>query len=240
MQLPKVLVGCPTYDGKEYCLDDYISGLYSLTYGNFDVCIADNSKKSGYFRKLQGIAGEWHGKRNGKFEVIRQGYSSPEPRQRIVEGKNMIREVALDRKYDYFLSLEQDVVAPADFIERLLSRGKDIISGTYFNFVPKLNSLVVLAYCYKSEQDRAEERTSTLGILDLCPGRVIENLRATGVGCILIRREVLEGIKFRFVREKSAFDDWWFCTDAIEKGYSINLDTSMLCKHICRPWLGEE
>ena len=34
---PKVLVGCPTYDGKKYCLKEYAEALKKLTYDNFDV-----------------------------------------------------------------------------------------------------------------------------------------------------------------------------------------------------------
>lgn len=239
MDLPKILVGCPTFDGKEYCLDEFIEGLDSLTYENFDVCLVDTSKKSDYFRKLKKLAEGWNSRKKQKFQVLRQGFSSPEPKQVIVGGRNKLREMVLTNGYDYFLSLEQDVIPPPDFIERLLSRNKDIIAGAYFNFVPELNSLVVLAYFYKNEEDEKAEKTTTLGLHDLFPSRVIEKLRATGVGCILIKKEVLKSIEFRVEANERAFDDWWFCTDAIEKGYSINIDSSMFCKHHYRPWLNE-
>ena len=69
MEKPRVLVGCPTYDGKEYCLKEYIDGLKSLTYDNFEVCIADNSRKSEYFKKIREIAGDWNSERKQKFAV---------------------------------------------------------------------------------------------------------------------------------------------------------------------------
>ncbi len=237
---PKILVGCPTYDGKEYCLEEYIEGLYSLSYKNFDICLVDNSKKGGYFRKLKGIAEKWNSEMDGEFNILKQGHNSSEPKKRIVDGRNLIRDLALKKNYDFFLSLEQDVIPPKDFIQRLLERNQKVISGTYFNLVPELNSLVILAYFYRSEEDRLAEKTTTLGIADLAPSRVIENLRATGIGCMLIKNEVLREIEFRFVEGNNAFDDWWFCTDALGKGYSISLDTGMLCKHLYKPWVTEK
>ena len=35
--------------------------------------------------------------------------------------------------YDYFLSLEQDVIPPKDIIEQMLKSEKKIITGVYFN-----------------------------------------------------------------------------------------------------------
>ena len=236
METKKVLVGCPIYDGKEYCLKEYIEGLKSLTFENFDVCLVDTSKKGDFFKKLLEIASDWEKEKKGKFSVKRIPYISPEPRQRIIEARNMIREIALKENYDYFFSLEADVIAPSDMIERLLLREKEIVSGVYFNLVPQRNSLVILAFEKTGENEHGEVETRTLTLQDIMPSRLIENLYVTGVGCILIKRNVLAKIKFRFDEKFDAFDDWWFCTDAIKEGFSINLDTSMLCKHYYKPW----
>lgn len=56
------------------------------------------------------------------------------------------------------------------------------------------------------------------------------NIRATGLGSILIHKDVLEKIRFR-IASKKAFDDIWFCNDAKDKGFEIWADTSQQCIH---------
>ena len=63
---PKVLVGCPTYDGKKYCLKEYAEALKKLTYANFDVLIVDNSKESGYSCMIEALG----------FKVIRNEWQN--------------------------------------------------------------------------------------------------------------------------------------------------------------------
>lgn len=49
----KVLVGCPTYAGKEYCLDAWVKGYHALTYDNKIAYQVDNTRVStAYFELL--------------------------------------------------------------------------------------------------------------------------------------------------------------------------------------------
>ena len=50
---PKVLVGCPTYEGKEYILDRYIERVKEFTYDNYDILLVDNSKTNDYAKKIK-------------------------------------------------------------------------------------------------------------------------------------------------------------------------------------------
>ena len=52
-----------------------------------------------------------------------------------------------------------------------------------------------------------------------------------GLGCVLIKRNVLEKVKFRYDKEKSPWDDVWFCEDARKEGFKVYLDTGVRCKH---------
>ena len=47
MSNPKVLVGCPTFSGKEYCLREYADRVKSLSYDNYDVFAFESDH--GYF-----------------------------------------------------------------------------------------------------------------------------------------------------------------------------------------------
>jgi len=240
MEKPRVLVGCPTYDGKEYCLKEYIEGLKSLTYDNFEVCIADNSRKPEYFKKIREIAGDWNSGRKQKFSVKKVGYNSDIARQRIVESRNVLREKALNEGFDYFFSLEQDLIPPPDCIERLLERKRKVISGTYFNIVPERSAVTVLAYKGIGKNAEGKVIHKTLDLFELFPSRLIEGLLATGIGCMLIHMDVLKKVKFRFVEEEKAFDDWWFCEDATAIGEPVVLDTSMFFGHNYRAWVKDK
>ena len=116
----KVLVGCPTSEHKEYCLGEYIKGIRALTYPYVDILLVENSKDNVYFEKLSKL-----------FPTIKGPWNDG-ARQRIVDSRNILRKKVLNGDYDYFFSLEQDIVPPKDAIERLLSHGKKIISGIYY------------------------------------------------------------------------------------------------------------
>ncbi len=52
---PKVLVGCPTSDYKEECLEEYAEAVKNLSYDNYEVLLIDNSKGNEYFERGQWI-----------------------------------------------------------------------------------------------------------------------------------------------------------------------------------------
>ena len=49
---PKVLVGVPTFDGKEYVLKRFVDRVNELTYPH-DFVMIDNSKTNKYFNNYQ-------------------------------------------------------------------------------------------------------------------------------------------------------------------------------------------
>ncbi|MBW2978931.1 hypothetical protein KY304_02365, partial [Candidatus Woesearchaeota archaeon] len=74
---PKILIACPTYQGKEYCLDKYINALKSLTYQNKDILFVDNSKTHDYFNKIK----------SKRFAVIKDK-PLKKPHDSIVQSRN--------------------------------------------------------------------------------------------------------------------------------------------------------
>ncbi len=219
----KVLVGCPTSGHKAYCLDEYAKAIKNLTYGNFDALIVDNSETEDYINKIISI-----GLNAKKIDYCESA------RDRIINARNLIRTAVLDDGYDYFLSLEQDVIPPKDVIERLLNHEKDIVSGVYFKDFVFRNSTggiikkEILPLAYKSI---GKDMMKQLNFKDV-QGDGLMQVDACGLGCILISKKVLEIIKFRYVKDKKPFDDIWFCRDSKEKGFDIYLDKSVKCKHL--------
>ncbi|MBS3095528.1 hypothetical protein J4231_02520 [Candidatus Woesearchaeota archaeon] len=219
---PKVLVGCPTSSHKSYCLAQYASAIKSMSYDNFDVLLVDNSKGNSYFRaiKSQGLP------------VVKVPYTES-AKQRIVDSRNIIRRKVLDCDYDYFLSLEQDVIPPKDVIQRLIRHDKGIVSGVYFTYQKdKAIELGLRPVLYK------KSGTNSLKVMlerDVLKPRLIE-VGACGLGCVLIRKDILKNIRFRFSKDFEGFDDVWFCYDAFNLGFKVYADTSVKCKHLISGW----
>ena len=40
---PKILVACPTFDGKIYCLDRWVDAVRKIDYPNYSMLLVDNS-----------------------------------------------------------------------------------------------------------------------------------------------------------------------------------------------------
>lgn len=226
----KILVGCPTYKGYAYCLQQYLDRVRSLTYSQFDLVLVDNSEDDTYAEKMRSLG----------ITVLCSPFV-PDAKERIVQSRNLLRQYALDHGYDYFLSLEQDILPPPDVIERFLRHEKKIVTGVYFKlyalaltakgsdktFKTKKKILAPVLFKFTSDPHKMEICT----IHDVKKPQLLK-VRASGLGCMLIHRSVLEKIPFRVEPELDAFDDVLFCSDLYEQGFELYADTTALCKHL--------
>lgn len=243
----KVLIGCPTSDHKRYCIQQYLAGVQGIDYDNYDFMIVDNSKTDDYFKELQSYG----------IKVMKSPYVEP-ARVRITESRNLLRKIFLEGDYDYFFSLEQDVVPPKDVLKRLLAHDLPVVSGVYYNIFtnPQTGARETrpLVWISPSEQEIEDIKAGRKGPIpqqkllsgewkpsdmtaQLSSGEVREpkliEARQTGVGCMLIRRDVLEKISFR--HGEGGFDDVYFCDDVISNGWKVMVDTSVKCEHLVQP-----
>jgi len=213
-------VGCPTSFHKEHCLPQYTQVIKSLTYPNYDILLVDNSKDDTYLKKIQA---------QGLPAVKGPYYEGA--RDRIVHSRNILREKALEQGYDYFLSLEQDVIPPRDVIERMLSHTKPVISGVYFNRirVNGISKLTPLNYKLSKKEPGKLPSMKPLNEADLSTNKLLETISA-GVGCLLIHNTVLKKVKFRY-EGAEAFDDRFFFIDLYNLKIKAYTDTSLKCVH---------
>jgi GT2 family glycosyltransferase len=225
---PKVLVGCPTSNHKAYCLKEYVEALKSLDYANFDILLVDNSEKEDYFSELKKL----------KIPVERVKYEK-QVRDRIVKARNLIVETMIKGNYDYFFSLEQDIIPPVDVIQRLLDCKKNIVSGVYFkefeynveNTNIKKEIILPMAFV---DYDIKKGLIKQLTYSEVIDDRLIK-ISTCGLGCILIHKSIfLKDIRFRYEEGKKPFDDVWFCRDVKDAGFEIYLDTSIKCRHLTK------
>lgn len=227
---PKVLVGCPTSDHKEYCLADYAAGIKNLTYKKFDVLLVDNSKDDKYEGKINAL----------NLPVVRSPFSEY-TKDRVIRARNLLREKVIEGDYDYFLSLEQDVIPPPNIVEGLLRHNKSIVSAVVYHIFPQKQSKEWI-----EKPLLAVKSQSIQGKLAFLTAKQIENINAIvkvdycPMGCLLISRKVLEKIKFRYEEfkyktdnpDEVKWDDWCFCEDAQKEGYEIFADLGAECRHL--------
>lgn len=229
MNIPKVLVGVITASPYRYCLDEFIKSVRSFIYNNFDLLIVDNSKDNSYYDLLKSI----------NLNVIKDEYTE-DIRERLVHSRNILRDYILENNYDYLLSLEQDIIAPKDTINRLIRHNKDVVTAVYFKLVEKSyfekNKLikkakelypVLFQFAPKEMHDKMR-----FVLPSEVQGDKFFKVRGCGLGCILMSKKVLKKISFKTVKGNTSYDDLWFCDDAIKNGFDIYADTSVKCKHL--------
>ncbi len=227
----KILIGCPTYEGYRYCIDEYLSRIKELLYKNFDLILVDNSRSDEFYSELK-----------SRGINVLKGIYYDDVKKRISESRNLLREKFLEGDYDYFLSLEQDVIPPKDILNRLIRHVKDAVSGVYYKYygititsnskktgkaIKKGRTLLPLIFKFSDEKDKME-----ICKLEEVEGEKFFKIRACGLGCVLISKKVLEKIKFRSDPKLDTFDDFLFCSDVIDNGFDIYADTSVKCKHL--------
>ena len=215
---PKILVGCPTSFHKEYCLVEYAKAIKSLSYPNFDILLVDNSPDDSYLKKI---------KEQG-LPAIKGPYFEG-ARDRIIASRNILRQKAIDEGYDYFFSLEQDVIPSADIIQNLLKHKKTVICGVYFtnNVVGSKKVLIPLVYKLLDKETLSMRPLNDNELWEF-PG--LMKIVSAGLGCLLIHKSILERIKFRY--DKNTFDDRWFFIDLYDMKVEPFADSTIKCKHL--------
>lgn len=230
---PKVLIGIPTSFHKEYCLNEFLEGIKNLDYPNFDHLIIENSSNDNYFNKLKKL----------NLNVIK-GKISESPIQSISMSRNQLIDVAIEKKYDYLLFLDQDVILPKDSLTKLTSHNKKAICGIYFNNIVQPNGTVKLSSgVYKvipnSENEEGLPSMEEISEQELFGENILEVVSCGG-GCLIIHKDILE--KVRFNEELERFEDRHFCIDLFKKNIKLSCDPRVKCKHMIvnRPYKWKE
>jgi len=214
---PKVLVGCAINEAYEYCLEPFITSVKTLTYQNYDTLFVENSKTNRFLDKLK----------EKSLNVIKCDWNE-NARERIVQSRNMLRDYVINKNYDWFLMLDQDVIPPRDVIEKLLAHKKRVICGIYYGIFQ--NKLKPVAWYWDAFNDA---NNTNMFQFD---HRIVQSYKLVyglfGLGCCLIHRSILGKVEFRYIKDMDSFEDTWFALDLKAKKIKIYADTSILCKHL--------
>lgn len=221
--IPKVLVFTVTYEGKDYCFNEFKEQVSNFNYpkDSYRHVWIDNSESLDYYNKLKSEGLEvYH---------VERGNNA---REALARSQNFARKLAIDGLYDYMLSIESDEFnIPVDIIQHLISKAKDVV-GCYYLIGPTNNrrgcvTLTTQVDGLTGTRLVSEEETKQLLEVDgLFP------VNSCGLGCTLISKEVFKKISFMYFPELKAFSDVFFANDVWRNGFKIYLDSSVKLEHL--------
>jgi GT2 family glycosyltransferase len=223
--VPRVLIGIPTYEGKNYCLDAFIQNISKFTYpkSRLGIYIADNSKDNKnaiMISRKYGIKCFW------------RDYTGYSVNEKLADSHNQVRQYALDEGYDYLFHLESDVFPQADIIQQLIWCRKTIVCGLYQVFDGAWRTPCIKLMDNKHEHSR--EFTFFTDITNYHHWFIDGKLKKThiaGIGCALIKKNVLFNFPFRSDKNINVPPDSWFAQDLQQAGVQNWVHTGLLAYH---------
>lgn len=224
MDDPKVLVACPVSDHKDYVLLDWLVYTNNLTYSNYELLIVDNSQDPEYHKKFVDYG----------FNVIRVDPNGRINREYIAECLETIREFALKGGFDYFFSLECDIFPPRNIIEWLLTHHLPVVSCAYYTGIGEDSAILLQDIDNIGDWHKVHDMTTVHAFRQM-DGKV-KPIYANGIGCCLIRRDVLELIPFRISSDDEGYPDSFFHQDLFINGIINYVDTSVVVRHYNHDW----
>lgn len=233
----KIFVGIVTNtERKGYCREALINNIQSQEGGNFELVVfmADNAKNN-----YKDLYPEWIN--YAHLPLPERDHSI---REVLAEQRNMLRKQFLKMKeFDYFMSWESDVILPKRSIARLLENIQ----------MPKIDVITAINIHHKGEDSNLPIAITAEGAKLEGTARQVDwddvlkaheenegmmKIAGSGVGCSLIKREVLEKVRFRVELDKGAFDDMFFSKDVNKEGYVQLMDCRIIADHRQGGWEG--
>jgi GT2 family glycosyltransferase len=232
--IPRVLVVVVTYNGKDYCKQEFMNRLDKLTYPKYDYLIVDNTAFP-ILKCTYHAENIYDGTLLEEISEHKLENKENNSRIRITESYNYARDLFLKEGYDFMFTLEADIIPHKNIIEMLMDYHESIIGAPYFIGFDKDRKLCVFTgnkFKRKSKDGKYIEVYEFLDSNDLGKG-IFYTPKGCGLGCLLIDREVIEKVKFR---HEDVHCDTYFHQDAIALGYKVAVDTTLVVKHY---WNGD-
>ncbi len=114
----KVLIATPTFEGKEYCFEEYLNSIQKLDWPNKEYLIIDNSDTLDFYNR-------WKDKINPNVKFIHLDLVGLHGNRKIASSMEHIREYFLKSDAKWYLNLESDVILPSDSLKKIIEYSKD-------------------------------------------------------------------------------------------------------------------
>lgn len=153
----------------------------------------------------------------------------------------------LEGDFDAILLLDLDMLHPPDILERLRAHDLDMVTGHYY----ARNARYIHSICWETGNGSWPWRPMVN-----VPRTGLHEIAVAGMGCVLIKRTVVEAVKRRLPPgghpfgigplpeatgdHKSLGSDFRFFTLARMLGYKLYLDASIESRHATVFWLNHQ
>lgn len=226
MALPKVLMFTVTYEGKDYCFEEFLENAKQINYPNVRHVWFDNSKGDGYFNKLKGLGLEVY--------KVERGNNS---REALARGQEMARRIAKDEGYDYLFSLESDLFPPKDIIQGLMMWGKDVCTGLYMlgNDNPEITAPCITLPTTAVTGTGGTRLLKADEYLDYM-NKGLKQVAAGGMGVCLMHKNAFTKSSFYYIPGLMGHSDVFFFNDMKRLNIEVYVDTDAFCIHKNSKW----
>jgi hypothetical protein len=227
----QILIATPTADVKNYCTEQWLLHLNSLTYiAGFTVILVDNTPDKGenisYLNSLISslplkykawAVGATFSKKASLFE-------------RMAASHQACANFAIEYKFKYLLHLESDIFPESNVIEKLLENGKKVCGAIYYRDAGVNRRLMIQRHIYRAYNNIKSDSLKPSDDVTFIDGKTKE-VAHVGLGCVLINTSIFDKIKFRFKKGSTMSVDSYFAEDCMRAGIKIYADTSLICRH---------
>ena len=234
----KILLGAPTYEGKEYCLDYWVKIVKNIQKETpCDILLVDNSKTNYYFNLI---------KNKYKIKVLKSPNYKGQPLKSLAEARKKFYQYAIKNNYDYIFSLEQDIFPPKDILKYLLNirkkiHNKEVIIGvpyiikgiTYENspYLDKDNlTNTAIERIYSKKMKRKVQKNLTNK--EMKKKKKLFRAYACGLGCTLLDTSIIKKFKIRYTEKQYRPDDAFLFLDCFNNNIPVYVDPNLSGKII--------
>lgn len=220
---PKVLVAIPTYEGKDYIFKENFNAVKAFKYPNYNYIYIDNSGGSSYVSKLR--------RRGANAVHVPRGGNS---RQALCNAQNYARDKLLKEGYDYLMFVESDLIPPPETITRFINYKRPVVGATYY-----IGVNVKVPCVFVTEQKGTQLGTRLLNFEEIKQflNHGLFRVHGMGLGCTLIRRDVLEKRKYWYdERFDNKHSDVYFYMQLWNENVPVVVDSDFIIPHYQSKW----
>lgn len=160
---------------------------------------------------------------------------SEQQQEREVGRVNILHQYEQGRKRflagddDAMLIVESDIIPPPDTLEKLAGLNCDVAYGVY----KFRRSTAINIFERYPGQPRNEGESLSLWPQKLARARAagVTVCSGAGLGCVLVRRHVLQAIPFRLEAGDGGHCDTYWNRDVLRAGFVQKADMTVLCGH---------
>ncbi len=221
----RVLIGVPINLGTMFGVPSLIRALKGQDWKDRDIIFIDRAREERFIDACKNVK---------DIEWIKSEFLGNE-REAITRDRNELRKIALEKKFDYLMLIEQEILPPENFLSRAVGERKDVFGGIFFPSIiqkpndpekPIIKNRVTNLSRFEKTKG-GDVNVGGLTLKDVLPSKAFEIDMMT-LNIALISRKVLEKVEFK-TQGNPLSEDLIFATDCKKEGFCLFSDSSIVC-----------